>query len=92
MILKYLPLEEIRYQKRDYPIELKQSIINRGIVIAVKVKVTEDGYECVDGHKRCTILKELSTSNDKFKRVPCTLINDFSKSGSAYWGNTQNRH
>ena len=92
MILKYIDIRKIKFQKKTYPEELKKSIINRGIAIAIKVKVTEDGYECVDGHKRCTILEELSLLDKKYEKVACTLVNDFSKAGSAYWGNTQNRH
>ena len=92
MIQKKININEITFDRVPYPEELKQSLKNRGVAIAIKVRVTDDGYECVDGHKRLTILEELAKDDDRFGHVACTLVNDFSKAGSAYWGNTQNKH
>lgn len=77
----------IHYQKMEINPELINSIKNRGISLAIKVKCVEDGYEVIDGHKRCNACEMLG-----IEEIPCVLTNDFSKAGSAYWGNTKNHH
>ncbi len=93
MIQKNIALNKIKYQKMKISDDLIDSIFKRGIAIAIKVKqIDEDYYECIDGHKRLNALAILSLEDAKFNQVPCVLQNDFSKAGSAYWGNTKNKH
>lgn len=92
MINKYVTLEEIQYEDQEPSNSLMNSIRTRGIAIPVKVRVTEDGYLCVDGNKRLSACKRLSLEDKKFNRIPVMVLNDYSKAGSAYWGNTQNKH
>ena len=73
--------------------ELLESIAERGIAIAIKVRqIDDDLYECVDGHKRLNALAILAAHDERFLMVPCVIKNDFSKAGSTYWGNTKNKH
>jgi ParB-like chromosome segregation protein Spo0J len=86
-----LQIDEIRWDETD-PGSLTESIRVRGIAIPVRVRKTENGYECTDGRKRLSAAKILCGENEKFRRIPVMLENDYSKAGSAFWGNTQNRH
>lgn len=85
-------LNEITYRPVAYEESLKESIHKRGIAIPVKVRKEEDHYVCVDGNKRLSVCADLAQENEKFLRIPIMILNDFSKAGSAYWGNTQNKH
>lgn len=91
MINTIVDLTEIQYEKVD-PGTLLESIRKRGIAIPVQVNRVEDGYVCVDGRKRLSACALLIKENPKFHRIPVMLMNDYSKAGSAYWGNTQNKH
>ena len=68
------------------------SIAKRGVAIAVQVNAYDDYYEYVDGNKRLTACEILSLQDKKFEMVPVMIMNDYSKAGSAFWGNTQNKH
>ena len=91
MINKTVDISEIRFTEKD-PGDLTASIRIRGIAIPVQVNVTEDGYECVDGSRRLSACAALIGEDERFRRIPVMILNDYSKAGSSYWGNTQNRH
>lgn len=91
MINTIVNLNEIRYETRD-PGKLLESIAARGIAIPVHVNVTETGYECVDGCRRLSACAILGEKDRRFLKIPVMILNDFSKAGSAFWGNTQNHH
>jgi ParB-like chromosome segregation protein Spo0J len=91
MINTIVPLDEIRFIEKD-PGELLESIRKRGIAIPVQVNKKDGYYECVDGHKRLTAAKMLAEEKESLRRIPVMLLNDYSKAGSGFWGNTQNRH
>ncbi|MCR5794872.1 MAG: ParB/RepB/Spo0J family partition protein [Solobacterium sp.] len=91
MINKTVDISEIRYIEKD-PGDLTASIRVRGIAIPVQVNVTEDGYECADGNRRLSACAQLIREDERFRRIPVMILNDYSKAGSSYWGNTQNRH
>jgi ParB-like chromosome segregation protein Spo0J len=91
MINTIAPLSEIRYQTKD-PGELTASIRIRGVAIPVQVKKRDGYYECVDGRRRLSACALLSREDPKYARIPIMILNDFSKSGSSFWGNTQNHH
>lgn len=91
MINTMIDLEEIRYEYEN-PGDLLESIAARGIAIPVQVACDEQGYYCVDGRKRLSACRILSQKQPKFTRIPVMIVNDYSKAGSAFWGNTRNRH
>ena len=91
MINTIVALNEIHYEKKE-PGALLDSIRKRGIAIPVQVNRRDNLYECVDGNRRLSACKILGKENDKFLRIPVMILNDFSKSGSSFWGNTQNHH
>lgn len=92
MINKTVDLESISFERVDVPKELLESIYKRGIAIPVRVNEIDTGYECIDGKKRLSACLILQEQDEKFKRVPVMIANNFSKAGSAFWGNTQNHH
>jgi ParB-like chromosome segregation protein Spo0J len=91
MINTIVSLDEIKYKEED-PQALLESIRNRGVAIPVQVNQRDGYYECVDGNKRLSACALLAKKDKKFKRIPIMILNDFSKSGSSFWGNTQNHH
>ena len=86
MINTTVRLEEIQFTEKD-PGNLLESIAERGIAIPVQVNARDGYYECVDGCRRLTAAKMLGK-----EKVPVMILNDYSKAGSGFWGNTQNRH
>ena len=92
MINKMVDIKEIRFPSVACDANLLESIRKRGIAIPVQVNVCDDGYVCVDGVKRLNACSILRQENEKFSRIPVLILNDYSKAGSAFWGNTQNRH
>ena len=93
MINTIVDIKDIHYTYTD-PGHLLESIKKRGVAIAVKrlVNVREGYYECIDGNKRLSACQILSEKNDKFRRIPVVLMNDYSHAGSGFWGNTRNHH
>ncbi|MEG0077341.1 ParB/Srx family N-terminal domain-containing protein [Anaerorhabdus sp.] len=72
--------------------DLLESVENRGIIIPVKVEaIDQDTYRCVDGHKRLNAISRIEEKTKQEMEVFCMLTNDFSKSGSTYWG-ARNHH
>ncbi len=92
MINKKVPLDEIHYEYEEPSVTLLESIRTRGMAISVRVNETEDGYECVDGRKRLSACEILRKEDERFAMIPVMILNNFTKAGSAYWGNTRNRH
>ncbi|MDD6674600.1 MAG: ParB N-terminal domain-containing protein [Lactimicrobium massiliense] len=91
MINTIVDLDEIQYEYQD-PGNLTESIRTHGMAIAVQVNVTEHGYVCVDGRRRLSACAILAKQDPKFSRIPVVLMNDYSRAGSSFWGNTQNLH
>lgn len=92
MINTIVNLSEITYETVPVLDELVESIRTRGIAIPVHVNRMEEGYSCVDGRRRLSAAAILAAEDERFARIPVVLMNDYSKAGSAYWGNTRNRH
>lgn len=92
MINTIVNIDEIDYEKEDPGEMILDSIRKRGVAIAIQVNRKDERYVCVDGRKRLTACQILSRENPKFQRVPIMILNDYSKAGSAFWGNTQNLH
>lgn len=92
MINTIVPLAEIEFEFEEPGEVLLESIRKRGIAIPVHVNAEDNGYVCVDGRKRLSACQILSEENEKLKRIPVMIRNDYTKAGSAFWGNTQNKH
>jgi len=91
MINTITDIDTIEYETKD-PGELLDSIRKRGVAIAVIVNRTDGGFKCIDGNKRLSACALLMEENEKFRRIPIMIQNDFTKAGSGFWGNTQNHH
>ncbi len=91
MINTVVKLDEIEYIPCD-PGNLVDSIRKRGIAIAVQVNQVENGYVCIDGNKRLSACAILAKEDEKYQKIPVVLMNNYSKAGSGFWGNTQNHH
>lgn len=91
MINTIVDIDEIQFEERE-PDKLLSSIEERGVAIAIQVNRQNDHYVCVDGRRRLTACRILSKKDSRFRRIPIMILNDYSKAGSAYWGNTQNLH
>jgi ParB-like chromosome segregation protein Spo0J len=92
MINTEADIKEIRFERVDPGAGLVASIRVRGIAIPVHVARTDSGYVCVDGRRRLSACEMLCREDRKFARIPVMITNDYSKSGSGFWGNTQNHH
>lgn len=91
MINTTVNIEEITFE--SVPCDhLIDSIRKRGIAIPVQVNRVDNGYACVDGRVRLSACEILRKEDEKFARIPIMILNDYSKAGSAFWGNTQNKH
>ncbi len=64
-------VKDIKYQEKQFSQALKESIERIGLSFMVKVNENEGGYECVDGHKRLTVLNALHID-----RVNVVVLND----------------
>jgi len=92
MINTIVDLSTIQFERTEVDPVLLKSIHERGVAIPVRVRRTEDGYACIDGRKRLSACAELASAEARFRQIPIMILNDFSKSGSSFWGNTQNHH
>lgn len=93
MINTVVDLKDIQFTYKEPPDTLLKSIERIGIAIPVHVKVLPNGkYACVDGNQRCSACFILKEKNPLRQRIPVMLTNDYSKSGSGFWGPTQNHH
>ncbi|MFV0552597.1 MAG: ParB/Srx family N-terminal domain-containing protein [Anaerorhabdus sp.] len=81
----------INYNQVQVNQDLIMSIAQRGIIIPIKVMINDEGIYCVDGHKRCSACQILEETENREIEVNCMITNDFSKSGSTYWG-AHNHH
>lgn len=52
-------LHDINFIEKEYDPLLEESIKRIGLSFPIKVEFTENGYRCIDGHKRLTVLKKL---------------------------------
>jgi ParB-like chromosome segregation protein Spo0J len=91
MINTIVKLQEIHYETKA-PGILLESIRKRGMAIPVQCNARDGYYECVDGNRRLSALALLAKEDPKYERVEILILNDYSKAGSSFWGNTQNLH
>ena len=92
MINTIIDLKTIRYTETEVDESFVGSIRTRGIAIPVHVAKTDDGYLCIDGNRRLSAAAILAAEDEKYARIPVMITNDYTKAGSAFWGNTRNKH
>lgn len=93
MINTIVPIQEIDFEEEEPGEVLMTSIAVRGVAIPVHVNREENGrYRCVDGRRRLTACARLKEKDARFGRIPVLLMNDYSRAGSSFWGNTKNHH
>ena len=63
-----VPIHQISYQKTDYSQQLYDSIIRIGFSFPIKVSLIDEGYLCIDGHKRLTALEDILKDNPSYHR------------------------
>lgn len=91
MINTIVDIDQIHFEQVD-PGNLLDSIAKRGVAIPVQVNVRDGYYECTDGRRRLSACRILCADDQKFRRIPVMLMNDYSKAGSGFWGDTRNKH
>lgn len=73
-----LHLDQIHFEKRTYDDNLFESIQRRGLAFPIKVTETVDGYQCIDGHKRLSVLLEISKAEPTHRyitKIPVIIAN-----------------
>lgn len=60
---------EIQYQECAYSLSLKESLIRIGVSFPIRVRKTEQGYECIDGHKRLSCIHDMMRENPAFAKT-----------------------
>ena len=78
MRVRQLKLSDINYTYTVYREALYDSVKRIGFSVPVKVRQTESGMVCVDGHKRLSILHDLLEADPHYQRgdlVPVIIVN-----------------
>lgn len=78
-----IELDKIKFDKKEYSDSLKKSIIRIGLSFPIKVEIKEDGYYCIDGHKRLSVLNQLT--DDRFKTVNVIIVNNGNVRSNDCW-------
>lgn len=81
MKIHYIAKELIQYETREYAPSLAASIKRIGITFPLRLKRKANGYECVDGHKRMSVICKLS----EIKEVPAVIEDDGSMRTQGSW-------
>ena len=77
MRVEKIAFEKIQYQQSQYSPNLRDSLIRIGISFPLRVKLSETGYECTDGHKRLSCIHDLLNEKEysKLKMIPVIVEN-----------------
>lgn len=85
-----LKLEEIIFERKEFEKTLEESVLRRGLAFPLKVRFENNRYYCEDGHKRLTILENLSKIDIEhrfLKKIPVILVNtDMNRSNDCWRG------
>lgn len=61
-------LSQIDYEYKTYSQSLYDSIIRIGFSFPVQVRFVNEHYECIDGHKRLSVLYDILKENPDYHR------------------------
>lgn len=78
-------IAEIHFERKEYPEILKESIMRIGLSLPIKIKKLENGYECVDGHKRLSIIYDILENYPHLKEVNAIIINNGNNRSNDCW-------
>lgn len=85
-----LTLDQIEFETKEYELSLKESVLRRGLAFPLKIRFENEHYICEDGHKRLTILSELSKTDPTHRyvtKIPVILVNtDLNRSNDCWRG------
>ena len=68
MRITKLDISNIQFIYQDYNQDLYDSIIRIGFSFPIKVQSTSQGYICVDGHKRLSVLHDILKEHPDYHR------------------------
>lgn len=75
-----LQIQTIEFINKEYDDLLKSSVERIGLSFPIRVEVKENGYRCIDGHKRLTVLNDLG-----MKEVPAIVVNNGNNRSNDCW-------
>ncbi len=88
MRIIHISLDNIIFEHKAVSDSLRQSINRIGLSFPIKVIEINGLYQCIDGHKRLCILKEISECNPEhrfLKRIPVIIVNsDLNRSNDCW--------
>ncbi len=90
MKLKYAKLEDICFEYTKYTSSLYDSIARIGLSFAIKVSINDTGLQCIDGHKRLSVLQDLKAQGIE-KKITIITVNDGSSRSNDCW-RSKNTH
>lgn len=67
-------ISNIQFIYQDYEESLYQSVLRIGFSFPIYVNIIDDHYECVDGHKRLSVLQDILKQNPDYKRGSSVCI------------------
>lgn len=79
MKIQRTSINNIQFETKVYDESLKNSLLRIGISIPVRVSLTENGYRCLDGHKRLSAISDILKENSnhpKFQTIRIVVVND----------------
>lgn len=85
-----LQLSQINFNRKEYESSLEESVLRRGLAFPLKVRFENDMYYCEDGHKRLTILEQLSFKDENHRyvrNIPVILVNTDMNRSNDCWRN-----
>lgn len=86
MRIDQIPFEQIKYTRTSYPDSLYRSLKRIGLNFPIQVGKSEQGYTCIDGHKRMSAIADIlqeDTSITKFEIIPA-LVKEHARSEAPY--------
>lgn len=86
MRIQKLLIKEISFTYCLYDDELKDSINKIGLSFPIKVSIDKEGYLCVDGNKRLSVMYDLlQEGKEDMECVNAIVINDGSSRSNDCW-------
>jgi len=83
-----LKFEDIQFERKPFEASLSESILKRGLAFPIKVKIFDNHYICVDGHKRLSVLETIYQNNPLHryvKSIPVIVVNsDLNRSNDCW--------
>lgn len=88
MRINKIDIFDIHFNYQEYPQTLYQSILRIGFSFPITVNQNGEFYECVDGHKRLSVLMDILKDNPQYRRgtfVPTIIKNNGNMRSNDCW-------